>query len=164
MEEPKTAEPTTKRRLPKPAVLAGLGVAALVTLYLATMTVMWGLNNHNLTSAQSDLTMRLEAEQAIVESQEEELDSLKYDLDSSLSALSKTANDKAKYQDFTLLFRNNDEGLLSCADARLEIMPYMKARYLWQPGPLHSWDNDLKAYCKIAIEYFTENVETEEWL
>jgi hypothetical protein len=155
-------ETTAKRTLPKPAILAGLGLAAVVTLYLLTMTVLWGLHHHSLTSARSDLTTELDAEQAIVASQTDELATLTDAFKSSLNHVSVAASDKAKYQDFTLLFRNNDEGLSECADARLELVGYVKSRYLWQPGPLHAWDNEVAGYCNTTVQYFTDNVDTEE--
>src|SRR5512143_3241460 len=158
------APPTAGPRGAKIGLLAALGVAALVTLYLLTMTVWWGIHHHGLTSSKSDLTTSLEAEQAVVDSQSDELAGLTDELELSRGDVSQFASDNAKYQDHVVIYRHNDQALSDCADARLEVIQYVKARYIWMPGPLHAWDNEVAAYCGTSVQYFTDNVDYEESL
>jgi hypothetical protein len=161
---PSAEAPTGSKRprgLLRVSAIAGVAVLGVATLYLLTMTVLWGVHHHALTGAQADLSEELAAQQAIVDSQAGDLETAQGDLTDALDQVSNYALQKAKGQDDELVFRNNDQSMSYCATERVEVVSEVKNRGRYITWTLHRYDDEVATYCNQAVEYFTGNIELE---
>lgn len=161
---PSAEAPTdTKRRggLRRIAAIAVVAVLGIATLYLLTMTVLWGAHHHALIGAQADLGEKLTAQQAIVDSQAADLETAQGELTDALDQVSNYALQKAKGQDNELVYRSNDQSMSSCATERVEVVSEVKNRGRYITWTLHRYDDEVATYCNQAVEYFTGNIESE---
>jgi hypothetical protein len=164
---PSAKSPTGTERprgLLRIAAIAGVAVLGVATLYLLAMTVLWGVHHHALTGAQADLTKSIAAQQAIVDSQAQDLESAQVELTDALGSLSAYATQKATAQDYESLFRANDTGMLECANGRVEVVKEVKNRGIYITWTLHRYDDQVAAYCNEIVGYFNDNTAIEESL
>ena len=162
---PEAAAPVDAKRprdVRRIAAIAGLAVVGVATLYLLAMTVAWGSHHHSLTSAHADLTEKLAAEHATVNSQGADLEAGRRKLEDALAGLSTSAKQKASGQDFEVLYRSNDAGMLDCANERIEVVKEVKNRGIYITWTLHRFDDQVAAYCDEIVGYFNDNSASEE--
>lgn len=158
------AAPSEKR--PRPSLrrvgaLAGLGALGLVSLYVGVMAILWGLHITALRADVADLRAELADAKAQVSDGADALSEQHGTLDETLDSVSSLVNDKAQAEDYKEVYDEFGDAFVSCADAQADVISYVRNHSIWVPGPLHAYDNDVRAYCNDLITYYDENTAAE---
>jgi hypothetical protein len=139
-------------------------VALVVTGYLGTMTVLWGLHIQTLRAEQSELAL-LEAERTqLLADQEEQLKQLHADLSGELRDVSEGAHDKAAYADRRYVYDDYALALKGCADEQAQVLYYVQTRFTerWVIWQVHQYDDEVAMYCFQVKAYWAATLAEED--
>ncbi len=151
--------PVVRRRVARPRfwILGSLAVLlALATLYLGTLTVLWGMRIQHLHTEHADLTAEASHLRASVRAGSDDVDRAIAALGDKDQALIETVNLKAQAEDRRYLNHDFALGFKDCADARAKALMYVEQRYQFYYSDVVRYDSEVASYCAKVKKYWAE--------
>lgn len=142
--------------------VGGAVIALVVTGYLGTMTVLWGLHIQTLRAERSELELLETERSAVLEDREDEVKQLHADLMGDLRVVTEGAHDKAAYGDLRYVYDDYAFALKDCADERAEVVGVVQQRYLYITWTVHRYDDEVASYCNELKQYWAETLAEEQ--
>jgi len=144
--------------------VGGAVAATVMTLYLGTMTVLWGLHIEELRADRSELVQRDSEQRATVEAQEAAVFELRTTLTGNLRAVTDGAHEKANYEDLRYVYHEYSVLLRDCADERAKVLHYVRTLFTehWIIWQVHRYDDDVTDYCNQVKESWAAALAEED--
>jgi uncharacterized membrane protein YccC len=136
-------------------------IAAIVTAYLGTMTLLWGLHVRELRSVASDLARTDADRRSTLSAQESDLATAETARGDALADIRALAHTKALSQDQRYVYHDFALVLKDCADERAEVVTVVQQRYLYVTWTVHRYDNNVAEYCAQIKQAWAEALTKE---
>lgn len=137
-------------------------IAVVVTVYLGTMTLLWGLHVHELRSVASDLAQTDADRRATLSAQEADLAAGETARSDALADLRALAHTKALSEDERYVYHDFALVLKDCADERAEVATVVQQRYLYVTWTVHRYDDNVAEYCTQVKQAWAESLTEED--
>jgi hypothetical protein len=131
-------------------------ILLLVTLYLGTMTVLWGLHIRTL-HADRDTYAELATERQVQATLgESDVSTARGELDATTYHLITVVDDKAQAEDLRYIHHDFALAFKSCAVARKDVLFYVERRYTYVQWQIHRYEDDVNRYCSKLKKSWNE--------
>ena len=137
-------------------------IAVVVTAYLGTMTLLWGLYVHELRSVASDLAHTDADRRVTLSAQESDLAAAETARRDALADLRALTHTKALSEDQRYVYHDFALVLKDCADERAEAVTVVQQRYRYITWTVHSYDDNVAEYCTQVKLAWAESLSEEE--
>jgi hypothetical protein len=137
-------------------------IAVVVTAYLGTMTLLWGVHVRELRSVASDLAHTDADRRSTLSAQESDLAAAEKARSDALADIRALAHTKALSQDERYVYHDFALVLKDCADERAEVVTVVQQRYLYVTWTVHRYDNNVAEYCAQVKQAWAEALTEED--